>query len=109
MDRDLISFVLPDGNTLRAVRRDSFESHDIQLDQDGIEFGGVAPKLMGGKISNFFITLFIQTNGQQFLQVHSYRKGLQLVASISSQVINYGIHEKIDDENKEGFYYLYAV
>lgn len=109
MDQDLISFVLPDGNTLLAVRRSDFYAHELQFDLGGIEFGSVAPKLMGGKMSNFFITLFIQTNGQQFLQVHSYRyKGVQLVAAINSQVINYGIHENINAKN-EGFYYLYAV
>jgi hypothetical protein len=58
MGTDVISMVLPGGSSFLALRKVDMKSHELQLDLTKYT-DTVAPKLMGGDLSNFFITIFI--------------------------------------------------
>jgi len=58
MGADVISMVLPGGSSFLALRKVDMKSHELQLDLTKYT-DTVAPKLMGGDLSNFFITIFI--------------------------------------------------
>ena len=68
---DIITIVDNNGASLTAIRKTDLKRHQIQLNSTSLGLAASqSTQIIGGEFSNDFITVFVKSNDQQFLQVH---------------------------------------
>ena len=97
-----LSLVEQKGQKLTVIKRSSFEALHIELDRKGAE----QAEVLGGFFSPDFVIFQILNEQQTFLQVHTSKQSLSIVATIDNDIINYDV---LDLAQTKNLFYVFAT
>ena len=97
-----LSIVDFQGEKLTVIKRSTMEALHIELNA----FDAPEGEVLGGYFSPDFIVFQIANGDQSFVQIHSSKQALSVVAIIDNDVVNYDV---LDMAQTKDLFYVFAT